>query len=211
LTLLRPILASSLMLFLTACAPGRFADLKDTARLSIGGGLGLSLDAQLGALSHPSFGLNASEAGFGLDSRESDVCFYVARVSFPQSIAAARADGAGILEALNSTGWRVSYKVTSVQRGLEEVDTPLDRIPPAEFQQTINGHTYGGDERTGHWLPIPGPNDVGPYFTFHSLTDFNVGGMVGPFSARVGINPLEFVDFLLGFAGLDIAGDDPED
>jgi hypothetical protein len=26
---------------------------------------------------------------------------------------------------------------------------------------------------------------------------------------RAGFNPLEFVDFVLGFAGLDIAGDDP--
>jgi len=28
-------------------------------------------------------------------------------------------------------------------------------------------------------------------------------------AARVGINPLEILDFLLGFLGLDIAGDDP--
>ena len=27
---------------------------------------------------------------------------------------------------------------------------------------------------------------------------------------RAGFNTLEFVDFLLGFAGLDIAGDDPQ-
>jgi hypothetical protein len=32
---------------------------------------------------------------------------------------------------------------------------------------------------------------------------------LGVVSIRAGINPLEILDFLLGFLGFDIAGDDP--
>jgi len=209
--LTRPILGSLLALSLTACAPGRLADLRDIGRLSLGTGLGLSADAQLGVLTHPSLGSGSAQGGVGFETREADSYFYTARVSFPMSIFDARAEGAGILEALNSTGWTVSYKVPTLQRGLEEADTPLDRREPREFQQEIDGRVYGGSQRTGHWLPIPGSKDAGPYFTFNAITDFNAGAMVGPFAGRVGVNPLEVVDLLLGFVGLDIACDDPEE
>ena len=35
-----------------------------------------------------------------------------------------------------------------------------------------------------------------------------VGATLGVFSARVGLNPLEMIDLILGFGGLDIANDD---
>jgi hypothetical protein len=208
---LRPILGATVALFLTACAPGRLADLKDVGKLSLGTGIGLSVDAQLGALTHPSLGFAQKQGAIGYDGRESDDFFYSARVSFPQSIFTARAEGAGILEALNSTGWVVSYKQPSLQKALEEADKFLSRKPPREFGQIIDGRTYGGTQRTGHWLPIPGRTDAGPYFTYNALTDFNAGLMVGPFAGRAGVNPLELVDLLLGFVSLDIAGDDPDE
>ncbi len=40
--------------------------------------------------------------------------------------------------------------------------------------------------------------------------DFEAGATLGIVSARAGINPLEIIDFLLGFVGVDIAKDDPE-
>ena len=46
--------------------------------------------------------------------------------------------------------------------------------------------------------------------SFGTLTDFHVGGHAGIVGARIGFNPLEFLDFVLGFAGLDIAGDDAQ-
>ena len=43
-------IAGLLFLLLGACAPGRFADLQDSVKLSIGGGVGASVDASLGVL-----------------------------------------------------------------------------------------------------------------------------------------------------------------
>jgi hypothetical protein len=45
---------------------------------------------------------------------------------------------------------------------------------------------------------------------FHAITDLEIGLTMGIVSVRVGVNPLEFLDFLLGFVGLDIASDDPK-
>jgi len=47
-------------------------------------------------------------------------------------------------------------------------------------------------------------------FSFHELTDLEIGGTLLVFSARAGINPLEIVDFVFGFVGIDIANDDPK-
>ena len=43
-----------------------------------------------------------------------------------------------------------------------------------------------------------------------NLRVMQVGATLLLIGARVGFNPLEFFDFLLGFAGYDIAGDDPD-
>ena len=43
------------------------------------------------------------------------------------------------------------------------------------------------------------------------MTDLQLGAHLLLINARLGFNPLEFLDFLLGFAGVDIAGDDPAD
>ncbi len=47
------VLLAMLLLAATGCAPGRMADLRDSGRLSLGLGLGLSADAKLGTLTHP--------------------------------------------------------------------------------------------------------------------------------------------------------------
>ena len=60
------------------------------------------------------------------------------------------------------------------------------------------------------WLPIPGCEDeLTPLFGFQTATDLQAGAHLLLINARAGFNPLEFLDFLLGFAGIDLAGDDP--
>lgn len=62
------------------------------------------------------------------------------------------------------------------------------------------------------WLPAlqTGRGRSHNPFSFHEITDLEVGGTLGVVSAKVGINPLEILDFLLGCVGVDIAKDDPE-
>jgi hypothetical protein len=45
--------------------------------------------------------------------------------------------------------------------------------------------------------------------TVWQASSFEVGATLGVIEARVGINPMEILDFLVGIFGLDPAGDDP--
>jgi hypothetical protein len=196
---------------LCACAPGRIADLQDSAKLSLGGGIGLSADASLGFVSQPSIGLFSKGAMLGFEGRNAGGVTFQERVSFPYTFAVATRDGKSVLSALNYTGFRSAFKVAGVQRAFEEIDRPLDALPPRELGLEIEGVRYGGEVRGGRWLPIPGgvADDYSRPFSFRSLTDFHAGAHFGIVGVRAGFNPLELVDFALGFAGLDIAGDDP--
>jgi hypothetical protein len=99
--------------------------------------------------------------------------------------------------------------VPKLQRGFEEVDKPLQPREPREFGQVIGGRRYGGDVVGGRWLPLPSAAaQYSPWLRFDRLAQLELGAHVAIFSARVGFNPLELADFLLGFAGLDIALDD---
>ncbi len=204
-------IAGIVLLALGACAPGRLADLQDCGKAAIGFGVGASVDASLGVLSQPSFGFFSEGALIGSEGRQASGVTFEKRVSFPYTFVMAAREGKSLLGALNYTGFLASFKVTGVQRGFEEIDRDLDTLPPREFGQVIEGVRYGGELVGGRWLPLPGlADDYSRLISFHKLTDFQVGGHAGIFGARVGFNPLEFFDFLLGFAGVDIAGDDPQ-
>lgn len=206
----RAIAGAVLIIAMGACAPGRFADLQDSGKLSIGGGIGASLDASIGFLSQPSLGLSSEAAMYGSEARDASGVVFQKRVSFPYTFVTAARDGKSLLGALNYTGFLSSYKVTGFQRGFEEIDRTLDAVPPREMGLEVKGVRYGGELVGGRWLPLPGvADDYSRIFSFHQLTNFHVGGHAGVVGARVGFNPLEFLDFLLGFAGVDIAGDDP--
>jgi hypothetical protein len=169
-------IAGVLSIALGACAPGRVADLQDIGKLSIGAGVGASVDASLGFVSQPSFGFFSETSLLGSEARQASGYVFQKRVSFPYTFVTAARDGKGLLGALNYTGFLATYKVTGFQRGFEEIDRTLDAVPPREFGLEIEDVRYGG-------------------------------GVVG---GRVGFNPLELLDFLLGLGGLDIAGDDPQ-
>ena len=57
--------------------------------------------------------------------------------------------------------------------------------------------------------PTDGPRAEANPFAFHNATRLEGQLSLGVVSVRAGINPLEILDFLLGFLGFDIAGDDP--
>jgi hypothetical protein len=194
------------------CAPGRIADLKDSGRISAGLALGLSLDAKLGDLTHPALGIVSSGAMVGFDSREIDGAWFEARVSDPFAIHWYRREGTSWGYALNSSGWRGAWESLGWLDALDELDEPIDQEGLPETGTIFRGEMLDGKITVSRWLPIPGgPDDPSPLFAFATASDIQAGATLLVIGARVGFNPLEFLDFLLGFAGQDIAGDDPQD
>jgi len=74
----------------------------------------------------------------------------------------------------------------------------------------VGPYAPGPDSRRTFWIPLLSASESYDPLAFSEITDLEVGATVLVASARVGINPLEIVDFALGFVGLDIAGDDPK-
>ena len=91
------------------CAPGRMADLRDSGRLGIGLGPGLSVDAKLGDLTHPALGLFGASAMWGWESREIEGFWYEGEVSDPFAIYWYRRVAHPWKCALISSGWRGTW------------------------------------------------------------------------------------------------------
>ncbi len=210
--LLRPAVAL-VLLVLAGCAPGRMADLKDSGRLSVGLGLGLSVDAKLGDLTHPSLGILSASAMYGVDTRKVEGLFYEARTSEPYATVWSISRGFPKLDALNSTGWRGAFEVHSVDVAIDAIANVDPQQPPEELGVEGEGEVLAGRISIGRWLPLPRQSRGRefPLWTFNTATDFQAGATLLLVSARAGVNVLETFDFLLGFAGFDIAGDDPKD
>jgi hypothetical protein len=195
----------------SACAPGRLADLQDSGRISVGLSLGLSADAKLGDVTHPAIGLLSSSAMVGFETRHIDGVWYEARVSDPFATYWYRRAGQGWAWSLNSSGWRGMWEALGYADALDEIDETFDAEPLPETGTVYQGETLDGEIVASRWLPIPwgAPDDASALFRFNTATDLQFGATLGIVGGRVGFNPLEFVDFVLGFAGFDIAGDDP--
>ena len=192
------------------CAPGRVADLKDSGRISFGLSLGLTADAKIGDFTHPALGVVGSSAMLGFESRDIDGTWYEARVSDPFAIYWYRREGAPWSQALLSSGWRGVWESLDWLDAIDELDEPIDRDALPETGTVYKGEMLDGKLSESRWLPLPGPSDkVSPLWSFNSATDLQLGASVLLIGGRVGFNLLEFLDFLLGFGGLDIAGDDP--
>jgi hypothetical protein len=193
------------------CAPGRFADFKDSTRLSMGVGVGLSVDAKLAALTHPSLGFVASSAQWGLESRELEGPWYEARVSVPFSIYWYRREGQPWSWALGSTGWRGVWESLDWLDAIDELDEPIDQQPLPETGTRPIDELLAERVSVSHWLPMRLPDEKGAsLWSFGNATDVHVGAHALLVNLRVGLNLLELCDFLLGFGGVDIAGDDPK-
>lgn len=204
-------LVVSALLAGAGCAPGRLADLRDCGRISAGLSLGLSVDAKIGDLTHPALGTLGSSAMVGFETRDIDGFWYEARTSDPFAVYWYRREGQGWAWALNSSGWRGVWESPGYLDAVDEIDETFDQAPLPETGSVYEGEMLDGELTTSRWLPIPwgAPDAATPLFRFHTASDLQVGATLGIVGARVGFNPLEFADFLLGFAGLDPAGDDP--
>ncbi len=179
------------------CATGRTPDLRDCGKLSVGFGPGLGVDAQLGALSHPALGIGSWTRRVGWEDR------YVA--------------GLWKEGELHSPAANIAMGV--VDGGPETI---AGRINVSYIR--FNEGVYGYHNRDAlHFRKVPDYGCGGYWIntfkskkkrrnmsTFHQATNLELGASVLLISARVGVNPLEILDFILGFVGLDIAKDDPE-
>jgi hypothetical protein len=187
---------------LVGCAPGRVADLRDSGRLSFGIGAGLAVDAKAGPLTHPSLGTAYSSAKVGFESRDVHGAFYEVGTSDPHAAFWAKRHGASLGQALNSSGWRAAYEVHEYEAAIIAVGHPHGQDRPEILVTEIRGEELDGILEEKTWLPFD------PDLSFTNATDLQVGATALLVSARAGFNTLEFLDFLLGFVGLDIAGDD---
>jgi hypothetical protein len=179
------------------------ADLQDSASLSLGMGVGIAADLKAGMLTHPSFGTVTASAMLGSDSRDVAGSFYQVSSGWPHSMFWAHKEGASGGQVMNSTGWRAAFEVKEFQAAFVAIGHPT-----ANTTEIVSGMVEGveaeGTIDDARWLPIP------PELSFNEVTDLQVGATLLLVSARAGFNPLEFLDFLLGFAGVDIAEDDPK-
>jgi len=170
---------------LSGCAPGRIADLRDCGGFSVGIGLGLDATAKIGCVVRPSLGIGSMTGRVGYEDRE----LY------------------GVYEEDQFT-WPCSSLLAMLMSGLGQSSRSE---PPALLLSYVRMREGEG---VALWLPVCGlgwdrDRSTPDPFSFHELTDLEVGATAVFVSARVRVNPLEIVDFLLGCVGLDIAGDDP--
>jgi len=176
----RVLLLGLLISVAVGCATGRMADLQDCGKLSLGFGPGLGADIAIGSLTHPSIGIMTKTHRVGFEGRDLVGRWTEMECLFPV---------APVLGALSEADpWGISYfrAVTAINGEKEE-----SRMHPQEVDRWINFNSER-NPKVSH---------------FKKATDFQVG--VSAFlSVRLGLNPLEIVDFLLGFAGIDIASDD---
>jgi hypothetical protein len=169
----------------SGCATGRFQDLKDCGALSIGIGAGLDVSVKVGCVLQPAVGVVGSRTvRVGHENR-------------------ARS---GVWDERQFV-WPVEWVRLNMS---SPPDDPRDDLAViAAYTRSRCPEEKGDPQEDASFFPILADRTHRDPFSFHELTDLQVGATAGVVAARVGINPLEILDFLLGFLGLDIAGDDP--
>jgi len=173
----------------SGCATGRIQDLQDCGRLSVGLGLGLDATAKVGCILHPSIGVASATTRIGHENRRVSTAWKEQQVVWPVSSIV--------------TGQMFNWNGDSFQcNSVSYLREMKNKRRPERGGRSSRFHTF--------WIPAFGEEDWGDPFSFHELTDVEVGATALFVSARAGINPLEIVDFILGFVGFDIAKDDPK-
>lgn len=193
----------------SGCAPGRISDLRDAGRLGLGVGPGLSVDARIGDLTHPSLGVASAAAMWGFESRDIEGPWYEARVSDPYATYWLRREGKSWGESLISSGWRGAWESIDWLHALAEVGEPIGAGPLPETGTVVGGELLDGRVEPSRWVATRAAGGDARGWWLRSATDLHVGAHALLVGVRVGFNPMEMVDFLLGLAGLDVAGDDP--
>lgn len=169
------------MTLAAGCAPGRLDDMKDCGRISIGPGVGLEVHAKVGSLTQPTVGLGGASLKIGHEDRNTESSWGEFVVAWPTIWMLEKPENTNDDEGLNVSG----------KRG------------PAFHRSTLANSEY-------YWIPLLSADDDYDPLAFSEITDLQVGATIICVSAHVGINPLEILDFALGFVGMDIADDDPK-
>ena len=131
------------------------ADLKDSGRIAVGIGPGLSIDAKLGDLTHPALGALGAAGMVGFESRAIDGSWYEARVSDPYAIFWLRREGQPWGFALNSSGWRGTWESLGFLDALEELDEPIDQEALPETGTVWQGEMLDGKGRCRGLARVP--------------------------------------------------------
>ncbi len=181
----------------TITKPGRWADLADSGKLSVGLGAGIAADIGFGSLAHPCIGsavtqrIGHLERDFPAQWKQFEVCDPMLTVWY---------EDAGSYRFLASR-----FSMSGAFPGANVVRETVAR--PLKFPRGSKGYSVDVDR----WLGIPNAEldkQEKPY-DLSNVTDLELGATFFVVSARAGLNPLEFIDFLLGYAGVDFMNDDP--
>ena len=203
-------LVSALLLLAGAAgcsAPGRLEDVKDCGSFSLGLGYGVSAEVEIGALAHPTFGSPCRTYRVGHDSRRVTGLWEEEEAVIPFSWCTTL-----VTCVPHQPLYGLNTSLARYQR-LRECSTPSNDAE-AKDKWTLEYRKRGARERRTYDFLILGFPErdefLAPLGNVKEITDLEVGLTLGCVSCRAGINPLEIVDLLLGLAGADIAGDDPD-
>ncbi len=194
------LLLLALAVFSAGCrsiAPGRMLDLGDCGTLGVGVGYGLDATVQAGALAEASLGIGHYVRYRGWNGHTGVTKWENGQLSCPPSLFmsvvehALRKDGCCLIPL------ETFYAVPEPNR-MDAPPRPGNRTPAGSEAKHF-----------GYALPLLSEQGQRRTCTFHNATRIEAEATLGVVSVRAGINPLEILDFLLGFLGFDIAGDDP--
>jgi hypothetical protein len=171
---------------LGGCASGRLQDLRDCGRVSIGYGLGIGVEAGLGIVGNPSLGAGSDKIMFGFENRGLAGSWSEGELFWPRSV--------HLFEDETNAEFHV-FAPYARQIGSGPFGPSL-RYPIKRYRNLVFAPS-----NTAVWDPVS---------RFQSMTDWEIGATLGVVSFRFGVNPLEVLDFVLGFVGLDIGRDDPK-
>jgi hypothetical protein len=165
----------------------RANDFLDSMRLSVGVGFGVGVQAKATGFFHPSFGLGGAAQKFGWDTRGPEVgtwhevegFFPVGTLIMPMQ---------PLPNSEHSEGLTLPWMYQRSSAGSTKVGSYLFFSTPPSDERLKEGST------AWRWIAL--------------IFDFEAGFSAPIINARVGANPPELIDFLLGWTTLDIAGDD---
>ncbi len=174
----------TVMLVLSGCTSTQMRDMSDCVTLSVGVGLGLDATCKVGALMHGGIGVIGSRTvQVGLQNWARYGVWEEEQYVWPYT---------WVVHEQVTEGMHYEQKLSVLCSYTRERYPALEKDP---FELR-------------YWAPIFEKPPKEPSFRFHELTDLELGATLGLFSARVGVNPLEIVDLILGVFNIDIAKDD---
>ncbi len=111
---------------------------------------------------------------------------------------------------IKSTTWRIGFENRDAIGIWQETEYYTPYLIFCEQPESYVRSSKVSGQTAGYWLNLKPSYVDHNTNTFNRITDLELGASALLVSARVGINPLEIVDFILGFVGFDIANDDPK-